>query len=105
MEANHNVSLIGKPGFRDRKHTPALGVDLDIMEQNMRGLREIAAAHNVHLRPHAKAHKSPQIAKMQIAHGADLTDILDQRDRDYCIGALRSRWRIFGADVWGAGGR
>lgn len=35
----------------------------------------------------------------------DLTDILDQRDRDYCIGALRSRWRIFGAEVCGAGGQ
>ena len=34
----------------------------------------------------------------------DLTDILDQRDRDYCIAALRSRW-VAGADVCGAGGR
>jgi NAD(P)-dependent dehydrogenase (short-subunit alcohol dehydrogenase family) len=35
---------------------------------------------------------------------ADLTDILDQRDRDYCIAVLRSRC-VGGADVWGAGGR
>ena len=35
----------------------------------------------------------------------DLTDILDQRDRDYCITALRSRWNVSGADVRGAGGR
>ena len=34
----------------------------------------------------------------------DLTDILDQRDRDYCIAALRSRW-VAGIDVCGAGGR
>ena len=34
----------------------------------------------------------------------DLTDILDQRDRDYCIAVLRSRC-VGGADVWGAGGR
>jgi D-serine deaminase-like pyridoxal phosphate-dependent protein len=66
----HNASLIGKPGVRDRIHTPALGVDLDIMEQNMRALREIATAHNIQVRPHAKAHKSPQIAGMQIAHDA-----------------------------------
>ena len=35
----------------------------------------------------------------------DLTDILDQRDRGYCIAALRSRWGIAGTDVCGAGGR
>ena len=35
----------------------------------------------------------------------DLTDILDQRDRDYCIATLRSRWSSSGADVCGAGGR
>jgi hypothetical protein len=40
------------------------------------------------------------IVKMQ----NDLTDILDQRDRDYCIAALRSRW-VTGIDVCGAGGR
>ena len=34
----------------------------------------------------------------------DLTDILDQRDRDYCMAALRSRW-VAGIDVCGAGGR
>jgi nucleoside-diphosphate-sugar epimerase len=35
----------------------------------------------------------------------DLTDIVDQRARDYCIAAVRSRSRISGADVCGAGGR
>lgn len=34
----------------------------------------------------------------------DLTDILYQRDRDYCIAALRSRC-VTGIDVCGAGGR
>jgi hypothetical protein len=37
--------------------------------------------------------------------GGDLTDILDQLDRDYCIAALLSRWSVSGADVRGAGGR
>ena len=35
----------------------------------------------------------------------DLTDILDQRNRDYCIGQLRSRCSDRAVDVWGAGGR
>ena len=37
--------------------------------------------------------------------GLILADILDQRDRDYCIAVLRSRWSIVGDDVRGAGGR
>ena len=37
--------------------------------------------------------------------GNDLTDILDQRAGDYCIAAFRSRCRISGGDVCGAGGR
>ena len=40
----------------------------------------------------------------QLAGSVDLTDILDQRDRDYCIAWLRSRW-VRGIDVCGAGGR
>ena len=35
---------------------------------------------------------------------ADLTDFLNQRDRDYCIGMISSRWRAKGANVCGAGG-
>ena len=36
---------------------------------------------------------------------SDLTDFLYQRDRDYCIGMISSRWRAKGANVCGAGGR
>ncbi len=35
----------------------------------------------------------------------DLTDILDPRDRDYRIDALRSRWSLSGTDFFAAGGR
>ena len=37
--------------------------------------------------------------------GTDLTDFLNQRDRDYCIGMISSRWWAEGANVCGAGGR
>jgi hypothetical protein len=35
---------------------------------------------------------------------ADLTVFLYQRDRDYCIGMISSRWWAKGANVCGAGG-
>jgi 3-hydroxy-D-aspartate aldolase len=49
--------------------TPALIVDLDAFERNMETLKR-AIAGRVRLRPHAKTHKCPQIARRQIAAGA-----------------------------------
>jgi hypothetical protein len=47
--------------------TPALVVDLDLFEANLRRMQSAAAAAGVRLRPHGKAHKSPDIARAQIA--------------------------------------
>jgi D-serine deaminase-like pyridoxal phosphate-dependent protein len=49
--------------------TPALTVDLDIMERNLRSLSDYSRKHGLKLRPHTKTHKIPAIAKMQIASG------------------------------------
>lgn len=50
--------------------TPALVVDLDMMERNLATMAAFAAQHNVKLRPHAKMHKSAELAKLQMAAGA-----------------------------------
>lgn len=50
--------------------TPALVVDLDALEANLATMAQAARAAGVRLRPHAKAHKCPAIAAMQIARGA-----------------------------------
>ncbi len=50
--------------------TPALVVDLDRMEHNLHTMAAFAAEHNVLLRPHAKMHKSAELAKLQMASGA-----------------------------------
>ena len=50
--------------------TPALVVDLDMMERNLRTMKAFAAQHHVMLRPHAKMHKSAELAKLQMAAGA-----------------------------------
>lgn len=65
-----NESLIGKAGSRSALNTPNLVVDLDVLERNIEALAKRAAAAGVQLRPHAKAHKSPEIARLQIAAGA-----------------------------------
>jgi D-serine deaminase-like pyridoxal phosphate-dependent protein len=50
--------------------TPALLVDLDVMEANIARIVATCRAHGVAWRPHAKAHKTPEIAQMQVAAGA-----------------------------------
>ena len=50
--------------------TPALCVDLDKMDQNMATMRKKLAPTGVASRPHAKTHKCPAIAKLQLAAGS-----------------------------------
>lgn len=50
--------------------TPALVIDLDAMERNLRGMAALARQRGVRLRPHAKMHKCADLALMQMAHGA-----------------------------------
>lgn len=65
-----NEDLIGVPGGRWKLQTPALVVDLDILERNIARMADHAKRHAIALRPHAKTHKSAEIAKRQIAAGA-----------------------------------
>src|SRR6185503_8271991 len=50
--------------------TPALIIDLDAFEHNLKRLAEKTQAAKVRLRPHAKTHKSAVIALQQVALGA-----------------------------------
>jgi len=54
----------------DDLDTPALIVDLDIMERNLVQVADYCAAHNLRLRPHTKTHKSLVLARRQMALGA-----------------------------------
>ena len=50
--------------------TPCLVVDLERMERNLRDMADAAQRAGVGLRPHGKTHKSPELAKRQMALGA-----------------------------------
>ena len=50
--------------------TPALCVDLDKMESNIRKMQAALTKNGVAARPHAKTHKCAAIAKLQMAAGA-----------------------------------
>jgi D-serine deaminase-like pyridoxal phosphate-dependent protein len=50
--------------------TPALVIDLDIMERNLRHLADYGREHDIRIRPHTKTHKIPALARKQLDLGA-----------------------------------
>ncbi|MEP7337640.1 MAG: DSD1 family PLP-dependent enzyme [Acidobacteriota bacterium] len=50
--------------------TPALVLDLDLLDANIAKMAAHARAAKINLRPHGKTHKCPQIAERQIKAGA-----------------------------------
>jgi D-serine deaminase-like pyridoxal phosphate-dependent protein len=50
--------------------TPSVLLDLDRLEANIARMSLIAREAGVALRPHAKSHKLPQIAELQLTAGA-----------------------------------
>ncbi|HWA96599.1 MAG TPA: D-TA family PLP-dependent enzyme [Terracidiphilus sp.] len=53
----------------DELETPALTVDMDIVEANASRMASYAQAHGLRVRPHTKTHKIPALAKLQLASG------------------------------------
>ena len=54
----------------DAIDTPALVLELDAFEANLARMAAFVRGSRVRLRPHAKSHKCPEIAKRQVALGA-----------------------------------
>lgn len=50
--------------------TPSLCVDLDLLEANIAKMQTTTSANGIASRPHAKTHKTPIIAKMQLDTGS-----------------------------------
>lgn len=58
-------------GLRVRDlETPALLIDLDIMERNLRKLADYGRQHGLRIRPHTKTHKIPALGRKQLDLGA-----------------------------------
>ena len=62
--------LIGRQGSRLSLNTPVLVIDRDTLQRNIDAMAAFARDKGMALRPHAKTHKSADIAKLQLAAGA-----------------------------------
>ncbi len=56
--------------WREVVDTPAVVIDLDVVERNLKRGADAAAAAGLAFRPHIKTHKIPALAKAQLALGA-----------------------------------
>jgi D-serine deaminase-like pyridoxal phosphate-dependent protein len=54
----------------DEVDTPALLLDLDIMLRNLREMAAVCRAAGTELFPHAKAHRTVELARLQVENGA-----------------------------------
>ena len=73
LQAKNLETILDKGSIGKSKwdlDTPALVVDLDKMDQNIKAVHTRLQGTGVAVRPHVKTHKCPAIAKMQIAAGA-----------------------------------
>ena len=50
--------------------TPALAIDLDVVERNLDRMAKLCRDQGVRLRPHTKTHKTPEMARLQLERGA-----------------------------------
>ena len=81
---------LNKPMLVNELDTPALIVDLDIMEANLARVANYASQHGLKLRPHTKTHKSTMLAKRQIALGAVGLAVAKVTEAEVMLGAETS---------------
>ena len=65
-----HARLIGQQGSRAGLNTPVLVLDVDALDRNIAAMQARVAKGGLALRPHAKTHKSSEIARRQVAAGA-----------------------------------
>ena len=67
--------------------TPALVIDLEIMERNLRRAAAYTAAHGLRFRPHTKTHKIPALGRRQLELGAVGLTVAKVGEAEVMLGA------------------
>lgn len=67
--------------------TPALIIDLDIMERNLQRVADYTREHGLRLRPHTKTHKIPALGRRQLDLGAAGLTIAKVGEAEVMLGA------------------
>jgi len=67
--------------------TPALVIDTDVMQRNLRRMADYAREHRLSLRPHTKTHKIPALGRIQLALGAVGLTVAKPGEAEVMLGA------------------
>ena len=67
--------------------TPALVIDLDIMERNLHRLADYGREHDLRIRPHTKTHKIPALGRKQLDLGAAGLTVAKVGEAEVMLGA------------------
>lgn len=82
--------------------TPALTVNLDILERNLDRMASRCREQGVGLRPHIKTHKTPEVARMQLERGAVGLAVAKVGEAEVMAGAgldnILVAYPVFGAE-------
>ena len=70
LTARGGVTREGNVRTVDDLDTPAVVIDLDVLEKNIREMQEVCRAADIKLQVHIKTHKIPEIAHRQLRAGA-----------------------------------
>lgn len=98
------MSAATKPMKIQDIETPAVLIDLGILEGNLSRMADYCRAHGLALRPHTKTHKIPQIALLQMLHGAAGITVAKLGEAEVMVEAglkdILIVYPIWGADKW-----
>lgn len=86
---------------REELETPSLLFDLDVVDRNIEEMASVARDAGVRLRPHTKTHKSPEIARRQVAAGAGGITVAKLGEAEVMAGAGLDDILI-AYPIWGA---
>jgi D-serine deaminase-like pyridoxal phosphate-dependent protein len=82
--------------------TPALAIDLDVVDRNLDRMAKLCREQGVGLRPHTKTHKTPEVAKMQVDRGAVGLTVAKVGEAEVMVGAglddILVAFPIYGAE-------
>ena len=102
LEQAATDTWIGRPV--EQLPTPIAVVDLDRLEANIARLAGYAREHGIALWPHAKTHKMPPVARMQLAAGAAGLTVAKVGEAEvfagHELGPLLLHYPVYGPDAW-----
>ena len=82
--------------------TPALAIDLEVLERNLDRMANYCRDHGLRLRPHTKTHKTREVARMQLARDAVGLTVAKAGEAEVMAGAnpeeILVAYPIFGED-------